>query len=84
MVSLRDDLLAFLADQGVELPEDVCDAVRLFECELLDSLALFNLVLWIEERTGAPIDPTTFDLAQEWASVSDIVAFVDARLAARP
>ena len=77
MVSLRDELLAFLADQGVE-PDG--DGELLFESGLLDSLALFNLVLWIEERTGAPIDPTSFDLAQEWASVRDIVAFVNARV----
>jgi len=76
--SLRDDLLAFLADQGVD-PGDTDDAEPLIESGRLDSLALFNLVLWIEERTGAPIDPTAFDLAQEWASVRDIVAFVRAR-----
>jgi len=76
--SLRDDLLAFLTDQGVELG-DHDDAEPLFDSGRLDSLALFNLVLWIEERTGVPIDPTAFDLAQEWASVRDIVAFVLAR-----
>jgi len=75
--SLRDDLLAFLTDQGVELGDH--DAEPLFESGRLDSLALFNLVLWIEDRTGVPIDPTAFDLAQEWASVRDIVAFVLAR-----
>jgi len=76
-VSLRDELLSFLADQGVE-PDG--DGELLFETGLLDSLALFNLVVWIEERTGAPIDPTSFDLAREWASVRDIVAFLDARI----
>jgi acyl carrier protein len=75
--SLRDDLLAFLTDQGVELG-DADDAEPLFESGRLDSLALFNLVLWIEERTGTPIDPTAFDLAHEWATVRDIVAFVRA------
>ena len=79
MGSLRDDLLAFLTDQGVELG-GVDDAEPLIESGRLDSLALFNLVLWIEERTGAPIDPTSFDLAQEWASVRDIVAFLSARV----
>jgi acyl carrier protein len=76
--ALRDDLLAFLTDQGVELgPAD--DGEPLIESGRLDSLALFNLVLWIEERIGMPIDPTAFDVAQEWACVRDIVAFVRAR-----
>jgi acyl carrier protein len=76
--SLRDDLLTFLIDQGIDLG-DAEDTEPLIESGRLDSLALFNLVLWIEERTDAPIDPTAFDLAQEWASVRDIVAFVKAR-----
>lgn len=76
---LRDELLRFLAEQGIELPAEG-DAAPLFEMGLLDSLALFNLVLWIEERTGTPIDPTTFDLAQEWGCLRDILAFVSARL----
>lgn len=76
---LRDELFRFLVDQGVDLPAE-SDAVPLFEMGLLDSLALFNLVLWIEERTGAPIDPTALDIAQEWGSVRDILAFVSARV----
>jgi acyl carrier protein len=75
---LRDELLRFLADQGVALPVEG-DAAPLLELGLLDSLALFNLALWIEERIGAPVDPTAFDLEREWASVRDILAFVSAR-----
>ena len=75
MDSLRDDLLAFLTDQGVDLG-DTDDAEPLIESGRLDSLALFNLVLWIEERTGVPIDPTAFDVGQRWATVRDIVAFI--------
>ena len=44
---------------------------------LFDSLALFNLMVWIEERVGAPIDPTAFDLSKEWDTVNDIVRFVE-------
>jgi acyl carrier protein len=82
-VSLRDELLGFLADQGVELPPDAGDTAPLIESGLIDSLALFNLVLWIEERIGAPVDPTAFDVAQQWGSVRDILAFVSARTGAR-
>jgi acyl carrier protein len=78
-MSLRDELRGFLVEQGVDLSGDADDALDLFECGGLDSLALFNLVLWIEERTGEPVDPTQFDLTREWASVRDILAFVGAR-----
>jgi acyl carrier protein len=79
---LRDELVSFLIDQGVDLPAE-SDTVPLFEMALLDSLALFNLVLWIEERIGTPIDPTSLDIAHEWGSVRDILAFVNARVAER-
>jgi acyl carrier protein len=79
VVSLRHEVVAFLVEQGVELSPDADDTASLFESGALDSLALYNLVLWIEERTGAVIDPTAFDIAQEWACVRDIVAFVRAR-----
>jgi acyl carrier protein len=78
-VSVRDDLLHFLADQGVELPAEGADDEPLIESGRLDSLGLFNLVLWIEERTGAIVDPTAFDVAQEWSCVRAILSFVAAR-----
>jgi len=78
-VSVRDELLRFLAQQGIELPRESADATPLFETGQLDSQALFNLVLWAEERIGEPIDPTALDLTRDWATVSDIVRFVDAR-----
>ena len=43
---------------------------------LFDSSALFNLVLWVEEKIGTPVDPTTFDLVKEWDTVTDVVSFI--------
>ena len=77
--SLRDELLQFLAEQGIHLSDETADATPLFETGRLDSLALFNLMLWAEERIGEPIDPTALDLARDWATVRDIVRFVSAR-----
>ncbi len=78
-LSLRDELLDFLVEQGLEMSGASADAEPLFESGLLDSQALFNLVLWAEERIGTPIDPTALDLARDWATVSDIVRFIGAR-----
>jgi acyl carrier protein len=43
---------------------------------LLDSLALFNLVLWVEEKTGQPLDPTHVDFRNELNTVTSILDFV--------
>jgi len=44
---------------------------------ILDSLALFRLILWIEEQVGKPVDPTTIDLASELDTIHDVVRFVE-------
>jgi acyl carrier protein len=76
--ALREDLRLFLGEQGLDLPADADDSVPLFGEGRLDSRALFNLVLWIEERIGSPVDPTAFDLALEWGSIGKILAFLAA------
>jgi acyl carrier protein len=43
----------------------------------LDSVALFQLVLWIEEKAGRPIDASTVDMRAEWDTIDSIVAFVE-------
>jgi acyl carrier protein len=49
----------------------------LIESGQFDSLALFNLVVWIEQQIGATIDPTSVDVAAEWNSVNDILSFIE-------
>jgi len=51
----------------------------IFATGLFDSLALVQLVLWVEETIGAPIDPGTFDMRQEWATVADLARFMAQR-----
>jgi acyl carrier protein len=78
-MALRAELLDLLAEQGIDLSGDTDDSANLFETGRLDSLGLFNLVLWIEAQTGQPVDPTRLELTREWASVRDILAFVERR-----
>jgi len=77
-MSLRDELRSFLVEQGVTLSGHD-DTEDLFESCGLDSLALFNLVLWVEEKIGEPVDPTQFELMREWSSVRGVLEFVRAR-----
>lgn len=80
-MSLRDDLLFTLERGGVELPPDFSDDSSLIRSGLLDSTGLMNLVLWVEERIGAELDLTTFDLPEEWETVGKLVSFIERRQA---
>jgi len=80
-VSLREELLRIIADGRPSLP--VTDDTLLIQAGVIDSVALFNLILWIEERTGQPIDPTKLDIRNEFKSVTSILRLV-ARLRGEP
>jgi acyl carrier protein len=77
-MSVRDALIAAIQGWGVDLGE-IKDDTPLLRSGLFDSLALFNLVVWVEEQIDAPVDPTTFDLLKEWDTVADIVIFIENR-----
>ena len=77
-LDLRDRLMTFLKEQdvlftGIEPKNDT----SLIRSGLLDSLALFNLALWVEREAGRPFDVTTLDLSREWDTVAGIVGFVE-------
>lgn len=80
-MTLRDELLALVRSWDLELEEELRDDTSLVKSGLFDSLALWNLVLWVEEQIGAPLDPSSFDLAEEWDTVDDLVRFVAKRRA---
>lgn len=75
----RAALVAFLQGRQLALPEGWNDDTLLIQSGVLDSLALFELILWIEERLGSAVDPTRFELALELGSVRRIVAFMARR-----
>lgn len=50
---------------------------RIFATGLFDSLALVQLVVWVERETGSPVDVRALDFQREWATVADIAAFVE-------
>lgn len=71
-----DDVIRFLEEAAPETGwRDGVDA-PLFGEGRLDSLALVQLVVWVEEQIGARIDPARFDLPGEWATVAGVAAFV--------
>lgn len=76
-MSLRAELVRVIAASGAALPRDVGDDTSLIRSGLLDSTALFELALWIEERVAPGLDLTTFDLAAEWDTLAKLLVFIE-------
>lgn len=72
---VEERVIRFLADAAPETAWSGSDT-PLFGDGQLDSLALVNLVQWVEEQIGGRIDPATFDLRREWATVGGVAAFL--------
>lgn len=72
----RTSLIAFLKSRDVLLPEGWDDDTSLIRSGILDSLALLDLILWLEQRLGRQIDPTTFELVDALDTVRDILGFL--------
>jgi GNAT superfamily N-acetyltransferase/acyl carrier protein len=83
-MSLRDELIAALSGWSAWQPVEGDDQ-SLIGSGRLDSSALFELSLWIEERVGRPLDPATFSVARDWDSPRSILVFIErARTGAAP
>jgi acyl carrier protein len=65
-----------IATWGGNLDGTVAPDAPLLTSAHLDSLQLYQLLLWIEEKVGRQIDATAIDIAVEWDTVDRIVAFV--------
>jgi acyl carrier protein len=76
MTDERTALIAFLKSRDVLLPEGWDDDTSLIRSGILDSLGLLELILWLEQRLGRPLDPTALDLASELDSIRDILGFL--------
>lgn len=75
-----------MKDTVIEIFEEVtgCDEIRedleldLFEAEMLDSLAIIEVLLAIEEKLGIKLQPTDLE-RKDMATVNNLVAFLETR-----
>jgi acyl carrier protein len=81
-MTVREELIDFIRHCGLQGFDEIAGDTPLISSGLLDSLALFNLVTWVEERIGAPLDVTTLDLTAEWGTVDELAQFVETRAGA--
>jgi acyl carrier protein len=54
--SLRNELRTLVTSWGLDLPSDLDDDASLITSGFFDSLALFNLILWVEQKIGRRLD----------------------------
>ena len=76
-MSRHDDLIRAFATWNPELGQNVARDTPLLTTGRLDSMGVFQLVLWIEACVGHTIDVTDIDMPAQWNTVDDIVAFVE-------
>jgi acyl carrier protein len=75
-MALRDEILRVIGEGGASLPDDVDDDTSLIRSGLLDSTALFELAVWLEERVTPGLDLTSFDVTEEWDTLGKLMRFV--------
>lgn len=72
---MLDELLHALESWGVGAASDL-QRVSLVKSGRLDSVALFNLAIWIEEKVGRPVDPSSFNMQEAWDTTESILGFI--------
>jgi len=75
--ALRDELRTLIHTWNPGITTDLGDRTSLIASGLIDSLALFNLILWIETKSGRTIDAASIDAAREWDSIAAILRYLD-------
>jgi hypothetical protein len=83
-MGLREELVRVIADGGVLLPADFDEHTPLISSGLLDSSALLQVVLWVEDRLAPGVDLATVDLGEEWDTVAKLLAFLEQHSGAGP
>jgi len=74
---LHDELIRAIGEWSPALDGNVARETPLLSSGRLDSMGLFQLLVWIEQKAGHAIDATAVDMAVQWDTVDTIVAFVE-------
>ncbi len=78
-MSVRERLNTFLQESHWKNLRGVRPDQSLIGSGAIDSLAFFNLVLWIEHEIGSHIDLTDVDVRNDLDTLDKIVTFVEKR-----
>ncbi len=80
-VSVRDRLNVYLQQTHSKNLRKLRPDQSLIGSGRIDSLAFFQLILWIESEIGSHIDVSKVDVRNELDTLDKIVAFVEKRKA---
>ena len=69
--------MRFLIDSGRVTQRDLDANSSLITSELIDSVTLFELAIWVEEEIGRPLDLTQLALPDGCDTVDRIIAFIE-------
>ena len=79
-MSLQHDLVRFLENKikepGISIDGALTEETPLLTSNLISSLTLLELAIWIEERMVSPIDLKTIDPVKNWNTIGDILCFI--------
>jgi acyl carrier protein len=75
--ALLAELRRLVLSGAPSIAADLPDNAPLITSGLLESAALLNVALWVEDRLGVALELGDLDLAAEWDSMSAIVGFVE-------
>ncbi len=79
MADTREEIKKYIEEEFVTETDDVdLDSVDLLEEEIVDSLGIFTLISFIEEKFGVSIDPTDINL-DNFQTVDTITTLVEGR-----
>ncbi len=79
MADTREEIKKYIEEEFVTETDDVdLESVDLLEEEIVDSLGIFTLISFIEEKFGVSIDPTDINL-DNFQTVDTITALVEGR-----
>jgi acyl carrier protein len=75
--ALRAELRKVILELAPAQEASLTDDAPLISSGFMESVTLLNVALWVEEQIQSSVDVTAFDLAAEWDSIRDILAFVE-------
>ena len=70
-------LITFLKEQELDYVKTLRPDESLIKSGIVNSLALFNMAIWIEQEIGSPIDFADINLPDDWDTIERIVAFIE-------
>jgi acyl carrier protein len=70
-------VIVFLEGTEAQFAAPLLPDTALIESGLLDSQALFQLSLWIEDQLGAPLTLETLEIARDWNTPTEVARFIE-------